>query len=900
MISFDIRKTVAACLTALYAMNIASNAHAAPTVPEGFESITAGHDERIDILFLGESLGLFRVFVTPETLRFEEPEDVLKALAAKIASDADTSIIRAALSAPMSRNGNLACTDHTGVNGCGYIDTEAAAVIYNESEGNLDLFLSKDWLGGEESDQRFRAASPMTDNALIHQQTINVASGRGYKSVAVSGTGALGITKRSFIGSNWSFTHTNFSRTSNSRAELRDIYYRHDIGAQHYVQAGRMDSRNLASTLGGNFGFSMLPVGTLDGVRIGTTLAYINLDSADLGTPVTILLSRDSRVDAYRGSELLGTFYMRAGVNSLDTSRFPEGTYPLLLRIFESDVLARTQTAPFTKTGGGVGLRTRQWFAQAGRSGDRMSKDKVTAAAGVRFPVANSLSVTTGVANVDGGAYGETELDWRHALGRGVLSASTTLAVGDDGTRGSTQQISFSNRIAWSVYRYRMRGGACDGQSMSHRDIGCYDMLNATISFPMGDWSGVFGYSYNKNVGRIPSWSLTDLDRPWLPPISRQREEMSRAFQLSLSRSATWRMFNANLSGGLFASRSPSGGNTYGGYVGVTLSMADPALRAGRPHTFTSAGVDVRTDRDRTAANYSLDRNWSWQGDTQREMGLGVSGYGSDSLSGALRGRWNGRYGDAAASITNTYRGGESGASPSVTASYSSSFAVARSGAFLGGSASQSDPLAGFVVRVAKHEEASGMAAEVSGGSSARIKVGFGQRALLPVVAFSPVTVEVGDAGASSSANGTSVIDGLGKQTMFMVPGQLMLRNVDAKVIYTYVGQALDDNGKPLADSVVLNGTMPSLDEDGGFIVELDHKEDSLFVVDGPTLLRCPLQVKRQQDVLMVVGKVHCEAATPNVLPEVLRKQARVQKLLKQRYVTSTRVRARNTSSSKN
>lgn len=57
MIPFDTKKTVAACLTALYAMNIASNAHAASAVPEGFESITAGYDERIDILFLGESLG---------------------------------------------------------------------------------------------------------------------------------------------------------------------------------------------------------------------------------------------------------------------------------------------------------------------------------------------------------------------------------------------------------------------------------------------------------------------------------------------------------------------------------------------------------------------------------------------------------------------------------------------------------------------------------------------------------------------------------------------------------------------------------------------------------------------------------------------------------------------------
>ncbi|WP_205191858.1 TcfC E-set like domain-containing protein, partial [Burkholderia sp. LMG 13014] len=357
MIPFDLKKTVVACLSALCVMDLASPAHAASAVPPGFEDIVTGHEERINVNFLGKPLGLIRVFVTPETVRFEDPERLVQMLGSQIDPTANVSLIGDALSKSMARNGTLACAGQAGVNGCGYVDTDSAAVIYDESDGNIELFLSRAWLSTEQRDQRFREPSSMTENALIHQHTINLSGGRGYESLSVSGTGALGITPKSFIGGNWNFTHTSYSSASDSHVQLQDLYYRHDIGAQHYAQAGRMDNRNLASALGGNFGFTMLPVGTLDGVRVGTTLAYVNPEVAEQGTPVTLLLPRDSRIDAYRGNELLGTFYMKAGVNALDTSRFPEGTYPLTLRVFENGMQVRTQTTPFTKTGGGINSR---------------------------------------------------------------------------------------------------------------------------------------------------------------------------------------------------------------------------------------------------------------------------------------------------------------------------------------------------------------------------------------------------------------------------------------------------------------------------------------------------------------------------------------------------------------
>ncbi len=895
MAPFPLRKTTLACLCALTAAELLPSTVHAETVPAGFEDIVAGHEERVEVDLLGKSLGLFSVFVTPETVRFEHPQELLDALAGQADLEKHGEQIADALSREMARNGNLACQGTAGVDGCGYVETASAAVIYDESNGALNLFLASGWLAPEAKPKPYHTLSASIDNALIHAQTINLSGGRGYRSLSIAGTGALGITPQSFIGGNWNFSHTGYGHNADTHVDLQDLYYRHDLGAAHYAQVGRMDNRNLASALGGNFGFTMLPTGMIDGMRVGTTLAYLDPAAAQQGTPVTLLLPRDARVDAYRGNELLGTFYLKAGVNPLDTSRFPAGSYPLSLRVFENGVQVRTQVTPFSKTGGGVGDRSRQWFVQAGRLADPDpgKPSGLAAATGVRVPLPGGAALTSGLASVRGRLYNETSVEWSHGFSVGTLSMAASYFRGSDGSRGNTQQVSFTDGISFSVYRYQMRGAACHGVRSDYRDIGCYDTLNATISAPIASWSALVGYTYNKSVGHSQFGTQDMTGAPWLSrPVQTPGDRVSRALQLGLSRSDTWHNINFNTQLGLFTNRGGGGQRDYGGYVGVTLTFSKPASAERGASVYSSAGLNVRSEHRRTTTNYTLDRNYTWQGDTYRELDLSLSGYNTETFTGQVQGRWNGRYGDVQTAVANSYARDQQN-SPSVTASYASTFAVAKQGLLLGASSSQTDPIAGFAVRVEKRDGASGMAAEARTSASQPVRVGFGQRALLPVTAFTPVTTEVEDAGTEARDGLTSVTEGLGKRNVFMTPGHLLQRSVKAKVIYTYVGQAVTMNGMPLSHSVILNGSVPPLDDDGGFVAEFDRREKELFVVDGPSLLRCPLHVERQQDVIMNVGTVRCEVAGPDVLPAELRKQARVQALLKQHYVMSMRVRGR-------
>ena len=89
-----------------------------------------------------------------------------------------------------------------------------------------------------------------------------------------------------------------------------------------------------------------------------------------------VLLSRNSRVDAYRNEQLLGSFYLNSGSQFIDTSSFPPGSYSVALKVYENNQLTRTELVPFTKTGG-LTDGNAQWFLQAGKTTSQLLMMKV-------------------------------------------------------------------------------------------------------------------------------------------------------------------------------------------------------------------------------------------------------------------------------------------------------------------------------------------------------------------------------------------------------------------------------------------------------------------------------------------------------------------------------------------
>lgn len=859
-------------------------------VPAGFEDLAAGQTERLDVRLMGRSAGVWPVFVTPEGVRLLEPEPVLAALEL---SEEAKALLGPALSETLPRNGHLACQNTAPEAGCGYLappeDPATIGVIHDESEGVLNLFPARQWLpaAGPER-ERYHRPNERAQNAFIHQQMLNISGGSGYMSLSALGNGTVGVLRNAYVGVDWNYNRQqNRGYGSRDDFSFNDFYLRQDIARSHYLQVGRLDRRNLSSSQGGNFAFGMLPLDRFEGARFGTTQAYLDQAVVGQGSPLTMLLSRNARVDAYDGERLLQTFYLESGINDLDTTRFPAGSYIVSLRIFEDGTLVRTEDAPFNKSGATWDDTSVQWFVQGGRLITRDARHHRGAVqAGLRMPLRPNLAMTVGSAIVDNVTYGELRLEGRKAFGTHELTGSSAVLRGNDGSRGLQQQASYRHRVSGTVYHQRMRGGACTGNYLNPESLGCSDALSASLSAPLAGGNLYFGYTRRTTytLGRERN------DVPWfdggLPPVAPwqpgdRQGQLSRTLQASYSRTFQWREMSIATRTGAFTQHT---GATEGPRrdTGVYLNLAvSRVVRTPMTTRQDRIGVDLQHGRDEQPdIGYRIGRTrrWEW-GTGYRELGGEVSGYSNDqkSASGSLRQQDD--YGATAAAVSH-YRSRQH-SDTAYTATHTSSFAWGRSGLFWG---SEYGSGAGVAVQVQSPEdlELHGQAAEVRVAGARRQLLRFGQRRLLPLSTYTLTRAEVQDVSSHDVAAAVRV-DGQGSgQNLFLPPGKIWMMPIELDLTYTFIGSAHDDEGIALQGARILNAPLPTLGNDGGFIADFPQRERTLYLLKESRLMECPLQVREQRSVVFLVGAVRCQPLAVDRLPAKIQQQARVQRLLRE------------------
>ncbi|MEG2566337.1 MAG: CS1-pili formation C-terminal domain-containing protein [Acinetobacter sp.] len=112
-----------------------------------------------------------------------------------------------------------------------------------------------------------------------------------------------------------------------------------------------------------------------------------------------------------------------------------------------------------------------------------------------------------------------------------------------------------------------------------------------------------------------------------------------------------------------------------------------------------------------------------------------------------------------------------------------------------------------------------------------------------------------------------------------MLPGKMKLREVTVESQYTFVGQLVTQDGKPLTPQAMLNASIFSGADDGGFSAELNHLAKNLYVQKGNTLYRCPVTIQATRDVVRYVGKTVCTAESWSLLPAEIQEVAAARKL---------------------
>lgn len=84
-----------------------------------------------------------------------------------------------------------------------------------------------------------------------------------------------------------------------------------------------------------------------------------------------------------------------------------------------------------------------------------------------------------------------------------------------------------------------------------------------------------------------------------------------------------------------------------------------------------------------------------------------------------------------------------------------------------------------------------------------------------------------------------------------------------------------------LAGGLILNATVPNINDDGSFVAEFKGQPKELYVVKDKVIYQCPVRVIKNENGLRNLGSVSCKTTSVNDLPDKLRKLPRVVKVLK-------------------
>lgn len=857
---------------------------AAQRLPPGFEDLAGGHAERVEVRAFGRSAGLWPVWVTLDHVQIEQPAQVLAALG--LADDAQTALFPA-LSVPLPRDSQLACLHAQPQPGCGWRaapdDPATVTAIFDEAESVLLLFPSPYWLPQAAARPRFHQASAQARNALLHQQVMHLSGGPRELAFNLHGRAALGVGRAGHLGGSWNHARWRAAGTApQARTDVDALYYRHDLGSRHYVQLGRIDRGNLSSPLGGQFGLGLLPLGRMQGVRAGTTLAYVDTEALDDAVPVSVLLGRDARVDVFDGARLLQTFYLPAGVSTLDTRLFPPGSYLLTLRIHEDGRFVRSETVPFQRSVG-AGHHTLQWFVQGGRQREPGLPGPAAPVlqAGLRLPLAGGTSLGLGFSHVDGSAAHELRAGLRRAWGAVDLHADLGLTAANDGGRGGQAQLSVRHQVAWNAYHQRMRGGACDDRSgrVAGR-ASCVDATSASVSLPLLGGSLHLGHTRRRSA--LPALAQ-DSGVRWDVQGTGAASGATRSLQASYSRTRAWRGLSVATRASVWRQRSADGRLASADH-GVQWSIQLARLDTGGGRTrLQRAGTDVR-QRAGHAPEPHLRLGQTWQQEQDEsarvfsaELGVRPGGALDALASTDLRRRWG------QGGLTLALSRADDGLRSAWSAHHSTALALSSQGLFWG-AADGAD--AGVVVTVDTDldtdQPLDGPAAEVQAGHRGQFTVRFGERRLLPVNGYQRHPLRVQDVSADAAAALRASIKSTELQP-FLLPGRLMLVPVSVAATHAYLGMARDEAGEGLAGASILNAALPALGDHGEFLAEFEQRQTWLYLLHGERLLQCPLQVRERRAGLLRVGTVACMPLAAAQLPASISAQPHVQRLLSAR-----------------
>lgn len=304
--------------------------------PRGFEVLAKEQKIVIDVYYLDRFLGVTELSVNVNTVQFIKPEDVLH----KIGDLKNPDDVLAKLRKSMKTNSHLLCNQEVPEH-CNQLSPKIVGIIYDPDFFRVYLFINPRYLSNTQNAQWL---SPSTVG-LSYLNNIYMAADSGNRNLpflnvnkhsnnlfnTINNLPLYNLTSDNTVA--YKNTRLNMSASFANRANFDNVFNENDI---------QLNTANIAHTYKNyeyTAGLIEIPStiffssNAILGAEVKTTLNTLRDKSAFLATPITFFLPVAATVSLLQGSRIIYTAKLPAGNQKIDTSAFPQGSYPVTMRI---------------------------------------------------------------------------------------------------------------------------------------------------------------------------------------------------------------------------------------------------------------------------------------------------------------------------------------------------------------------------------------------------------------------------------------------------------------------------------------------------------------------------------------------------------------------------------------
>jgi len=301
----------------------------ADDVPAGFEDLASEQVAFVDVYFKERKVGSTTITASAEEFSFDNSAEVL----AMLDGIEDPDMLKEPLAQQLPTNAHKICYGIDEPTGCGQVDANPVAAIYDENKLKLELFVAAG-LQTIESQQSIKyLPAPERNNTSILSFYAVASDLQGQDD-------AIDLSGRALFG----YGNGNITAEAdyNSRSEIQRL---RELKLTHFVSDYEL--------VGGTYSFQ--PGGALSGfdmagVSFATTFkTRVDLEHA-FSTEMVVFLPRRSVVQIAIDDRIYTGESYAAGNQALDTTALPDGTYEVEIRILDPLSGPRTERRVFTKS----------------------------------------------------------------------------------------------------------------------------------------------------------------------------------------------------------------------------------------------------------------------------------------------------------------------------------------------------------------------------------------------------------------------------------------------------------------------------------------------------------------------------------------------------------------------